>query len=119
MTAKCHGYQQLPVCEPPGTLGSTMASYRDYADIVATQCSIKPRDPGMRFSQWLGTRTLNGVSQAREVVRCWAEAKVEASITSGLVGRLHNPYALSSKARATLPGEVELIDDDGAVAGVV
>jgi hypothetical protein len=88
----------------PGTLGSTMASYRDYADIVATQGSIKPRDPGMRFSQWLGTRTLNSVSQAREVVRCWAEAKVEASITPGLVGRLHNPYALSSKARATLPG---------------
>ena len=96
-----------------------MASYRDYLDIVATQCSIKPRDPCMRFSQWLGTRTLNGVSQARVVVRCWAEAKVEASITSGLVGRLHNPYALISKARATLPGEVELIDDDGAVAGVV
>jgi hypothetical protein len=80
--------------------------------------SIKPQDLGMRTSPWAQTGLrLNTISEAREGVRLWAEQTVHNSTPASLAGRYINPY--TAKTRATEPGEVEILGNDGAVRAVV
>lgn len=102
---------------------SEARGHRAYSDAMYSQHTIKPQNMGMRaqFGEHVrrGLR-LNTTSQAREVLRAWAEATFQNGITEGLAGRVENPYAVNtSKKRATVAGEIEVFGEDGTVAGVV
>lgn len=101
---------------------SEARGYRTYSDAMYSQRTIKPQNMGMRAQFGEHVRSglrLNTTSEARELLRAWAEATFGNQITAGLAGRIENPYTVNtSKKGATLAGEVEVLVDD-VVEGVV
>ncbi|OHT82792.1 hypothetical protein [Mycobacteroides saopaulense] len=100
---------------------SEARGHRAYSDAVYSQHTIKPQSMGMRAQFGEHVRSglrLNTTSEARELLRAWAEATFGNQITEGLAGRIENPYPVNtSKKSATLAGEVEVLVDD-TVEGV-
>ncbi|WP_078326251.1 hypothetical protein [Mycobacteroides salmoniphilum] len=106
-----------------GGLISEARGHRAYSDAVYSRHTIKPQSMGMRaqFGEHvrIGLR-LNTTSEARELLRAWAEVTFHNGTTAGLAGRTDNPYAVNTnKKRATVPGEIEILNEDGTVKGVV
>lgn len=88
-----------------GGLMSMMQVRNNYDQAMASQRTIRPQSLGMRAG--LGPYVnadmrLNTVSEAREIMRAWSEAKFDNTVSTDYLQTLGNPYRV----------EVSPLDDD-------